>query len=182
MTTLPRVTELLRILSDDYADVPQAPLQRAQERGTALHGLCCQHLASMMDLCPKPAEIDAEYVAGYMGFLEWVEKNDVRPILVETPSINEKDGYIGTPDALVRYGDDGPIVLVDLKFTAALFRKNHVQLLAYWKMKGYTEAKQAVLLQINHETGKWEEIEVQQNPRDWVAFKSALNIYHWRQA
>lgn len=182
MTTLPRVSEILSILSDDYADVPHESLQRAAERGTALHGLCCQHLASMMGLCPKPSAIEAEHVAAYMGFLEWVEQRKVKPILVETDSVNLRDGYRGTPDALVQYGNAGPIVLVDLKFTAALFRRNRIQIQAYWKMKSYTEAKEAYLLKIDHETGAWEEIPVVQNPRDWIAFASALNVWTWRQA
>ena len=182
MITLPRVTEILKILSDDYADVPQEALQRAQERVTALHGLCCQHLASMMELCPKPAEIDAEYVAGYLGFLEWVEARDVRPHLVETDSVNEEDGYKGTPDCLVQYGDDPTLILPDFKFVATILRKNHLQVNAYRKMKAYREAKKGVLIHIDPYTGKWQEIQVLQNPRDWIAFKSAINIYHWRQA
>lgn len=181
MTRLPRVTEILSIMDNAYADVPRETLQRAAERGSALHGICCQHLASMMDLCPKPSAIDADYTAGYMGFLEWVAQRNVTPLLVEATSTNEKDGYTGTPDALVTYGD-GTVVLPDLKFTASVLRINRVQVQAYLKLPDYTQAKKAVLIHINHQTGHWEEVPVQPNPRDWVAFKSALSLYHWRQS
>lgn len=181
MQKLPRVTEILKIMEDAYGDVPKEALQRAAERGSALHGLCCQHLASMMGLCPRPSEIEAEHVAAYEGFLAWVHKHDVVPYVVEQLSVNEKDGYTGTPDALVQYVD-GRLVLVDLKFTSAILRLNRVQVQAYSKLDGFTRAQKLILLHINPLTGEWEEIEVKHNPRDWAAFRSALSIYQWRIA
>lgn len=180
MSHYPHVTEILKIMEDAYGDVPPAALQAAAERGTALHGICCQHLASMMDLCPKPTDIDAEYVSAYMGFLEWVQKKQVTPYLVEQYSVNEKDGYCGTPDALVQYGT-GDLVLIDMKFTSAILSLNHVQCQAYNRLAGYTRAKKLALLHIDPKTGEWAEVPVQSNPRDWAAFKSALSIYQWRQ-
>lgn len=177
----PHVTAILRIMKDEYEDAPEDALRHAQERGSALHGLCCQHLASMMELCPKPSEIEAEYCAGYLGFLEWVEANDVTPFLVEQYSVNEKDGYCGNPDALVQYGD-GTLHLVDLKFTAVILRTNKVQIQMYHKLAGYTRATHLDLIHIKPDTGKWEPIPVPPNPRDYIAFKSAINLFHWRAA
>lgn len=179
MSHYPHVTAILRILEDAYADVPQEALRAAADRGTALHGICCQHLAFMMGLCPKPSEIADEYTKAYAGFLDWIHKKQVTPYLVEQYSVNEKDGYCGTPDALVQYGD-GTLVLIDMKFTSAILRLNHVQVQAYHKMAGYTRAQKLALIHIDPKTGEWEEVPVKSNPRDWLAFKSALNIHAWR--
>ena len=180
MSHYPHVTAILRILEDAYADAPQEALREAADRGTALHGICCQHLAFMMGLCPKPSEIADEYAKAYAGFLDWIQKKQVTPYLVEQYSVNEKDGYCGTPDALVQYGD-GTLVLPDLKFTAAILRLNHVQCQAYHRLAGYTRAQKLALIHIDPKTGEWEEVPVKANPRDWLGFKSALNVYQWRQ-
>lgn len=179
MSHYPHVTSILRIMEDAYADVPQEALRAAADRGTALHGICCQHLAWMMELCPRPSDIADEYAKAYAGFLGWVEIKKVTPYLVEQYSVNEKDGYCGTPDALVQYGD-GTLVLIDMKFTSAILRLNHVQVQAYHKMAGYTRAQKLAMIHIDPKTGEWEEVPVQSNPRDWIAFKSALNIHAWR--
>ena len=178
---LPRVTAILRIMEDAYGDVPSDALQRAADRGTALHGICCQHLAAMMDLCPVQAVEDPDYARPYAGFLEWIEKRQVKPWLVEEYSVNEKDCYCGTPDALVRYGT-GELVLIDAKFTSALIRLNRVQIQAYRKLEGYARAQKLILLHIDPTTGEWKEHEVKPNPRDWCAFKCAISINQWRIA
>ena len=178
---LPRVTAILRIMEDAYGDVPSDALQRAADRGTALHGICCQHLAAMMDLCQLPTIENPDYERHYAGFLEWVTKRSITPYLVEQLSVNEEEGYIGTPDALVQYGT-GELVVVDMKFTASIIRLNRVQIQAYHKLAGYTRAQKLILLHINPTSGEWEEIEVKPNPRDWCAFKCAISINQWRIA
>lgn len=182
MKLLPRVSEILSILDNTYDAVPHRTLKTAAERGTALHALCTQHLASMIGLCWKPAEIEAEYSAAYLGFLEWVEAKRVQPIVVEQQGINIDDGYTGTPDALVRYGDESAQILVDLKFTASIIRRNFVQVQAYGRLDAYRQATRWTLVHIDPLSGRWREIPVIPNPRDWIAFKSAISIYYWRQA
>lgn len=177
---LPRVSEVLAILGDSYANVPAHVLETASERGTALHRLCLTYLAAQMDLCEMPVPTPP-YVAAYNGFVSWTIERQIVPIAVEQGSENLRDGYRGTPDTLVQYGPKGVLTIPDIKFTAAILPINRVQVQAYWKMDLYKDARKAMLLHINHETGAWREHHVEQSPRDWSAFLSALNVWKWRQ-
>lgn len=180
---VPRVSEVLAVLDPDaYAEVPAATLVRAAERGTALHRLCCQHLASLAGLCAEPVEVEAEHVAAYEGLLDWIRVRAVEPVAVEQEGGNVRHGYIGHPDLLCLYGQRQIETLIDLKFTAQILPLNRVQVRAYWELEGFTTARQAFLVHIDPRTGRWTEHRIHKTGPEWPAFLSALNVWRWRQA
>lgn len=183
--TLPRVSDVLTVLDPEaYGSVPQHVLDVAAERGQALHRLACQYLASLMGRCSAPTEIPAEYVAAYDGVLEWVRERQIVPTAVEQEGENLRYGFIGHPDLLCLYGPKQIETLIDLKFTAAILRINHVQVRAYWELDGFTSARQAFLVHVDHETGRWTDTKnrVSKTGSEWPAFMSALQVQKWRMA
>ena len=178
---LPRVSTILKLIDDSYSCVPAHVLDFAAQRGTELHRLCLQHLASMIGLCSIPDDIPAEYSQVYLGFLEWIEKKKVIPELIEEQSSNKTYGFRGTPDLLCRTGSKGELVLPDLKFTDKILPMNKVQIRAYWELDGYRDAKKACLVHIDWKTGKWTEHHLYKNGGgEWPVFLSGLQIWRWR--
>lgn len=178
---LPRVSTILRILDDSYAEVPQGVLATAAERGERLHRLCLTYLASLDGLCAQPSEIRAEDAAAYASFVHWVEVNHVKPVAIEEQSVCTAHQYVGSPDALVLYGPHQILTLPDLKFTAGIIRINRVQVQAYHKLDLYKEAKQMMLVHITPKDGHLRQETIKHDPRDWAAFLNARSVWQWRQ-
>jgi hypothetical protein len=179
----PRVSTILKILDPEaYSNVPSGVLAVAAERGERLHRLCLSYLASLDGLCEKPSEIRAEDAAAYLSFQRWVELNQVKPVAIEEPSVCTQYQYRGTPDALVTFGLKQILVLIDLKFTAAIQRTNKVQIQAYSKLDLYKEAKQLMLIHITPKDGHLKQDTIKPDPRDWAAFLNALSVHRWRTA
>ena len=178
----PRVSAILRILDDAYADVPQGVLAAAAERGERLHRLCLSYLASLDGLCAKPSEIHADDAAAYLTFVRWVEVNQVKPVAIEQESVCMDHQYRGTPDALVLYGPKQILTLPDLKFTRTILRINRVQVQAYRKLELYKDAKQMMLVHITPKDGQLKQETIKDDPRDWAGFLNARSVLRWRQA
>lgn len=178
----PRVSTVLRVLDDSYADIPEAVLARAAERGEKLHRLCLSYLASLAGLCAKPAAIPDEFNRAYLAFVQWVAENHVEPIAVEQEAVCSQHRYRGTPDALVLFGAHKVLAILDLKFTAAILRINRVQIQAYWRLDEYKTADRVMLLHINPTNGDLKPHKIPKNPHDWAGFLNALSVWRWRQA
>ena len=181
---LPRVSTILKVLDDAYAGVPQHALDTAAERGEALHRLCLTYLASLGGMCAEPysGTIPDAYRAAYLRFTEWCTTNQVEPVAVEQEGVNLLNGFIGHPDALVLFGPDKILVLIDLKFTAALLRINRVQVQAYWRLDLFKDAVRVMLIHIKPLTGELKVHPIHKNPSDWAAFLNALSVWKWRQS
>lgn len=183
IATIPRVTQICkRIAPDAYAHVSDAVLRVAQERGQALHQLACQKLASMDGLCEAPREIAEEYVPGYLGFCEWLTRNQVQPIFAEQQDANDILGYTGTPDAKVRYGAKHWICLPDFKFTASVLPINLIQLAAYWHLPAYADSQLAMIVHIDPHTGIPKEHRLKPDSSEWARFLNELHTYHEEKA
>lgn len=178
---LPRVSTILKVLDDAYAGVPQSSLDTASERGEVLHRLCLSYLASLDGLCAEPVPTPP-YLLAYQAFVQWVAIHEVTPVAIEQGSINGRLGFRGTPDALVLFGRERILVLLDLKFTAAILRVNKVQIQAYWRLDLYKDASRVLLVHIKPITGELKIHQVKNNPSDWAAFLNALSVWKWRQA
>lgn len=182
--TLPRVTEVLRILDDSYAGVPQHAMEAAAERGELLHRLCLSYLASLDGLCEAPSvdTIPTEYRQAYLAFAQWCTANQVEPVAVEQPSISTLHRFAGTPDALVLFGPHRLLVIIDLKFTASILRTNKVQVQAYWRLDLYKDAARAMLLHISPLSGELKPHNIPKTTHDWAGFLNALSVWRWRQS
>ena len=170
------------MLDDAYAGVPDWNLRAAAERGEALHRLCLSYLASLGGLCQAPTSIPSEYQPAYNSFVNWCSENYVVPIAIEQEGVNALNGFRGHPDALVLFGPDQILLLIDLKFTASILRINRVQVQAYCKLDLYKTAQRAILLHIHPITGEIRTYPIKHDPRDWAAFLNALSIWKWRQS
>ena len=175
---LPRVSTILQVLDDAYMGVPQALMDKAADRGIALHGLCLSYLASLDGLCEEPVPTP-QYTQAHECFKSWTKQHGLLQVATEESSVCTKYGYRGTPDAMVILG--GKYTVLDLKFTASILRINKVQIQAYRKLDLYHEATQSVLLHINPTTGETKAHIIPNNPRDWAAFLNALSVWRWRQ-
>jgi len=178
-SNLPRVSEVLRVLDDAYAGIPQHVLETARERGEALHRLCLSYLASLDGVHEEPVPTPP-YEAAYYAFKRWCVQHAILVVAIEEPSVNARHGYRGTPDAMVLYACEETVI--DLKFTASILRINKVQVQAYRKLDDYKTAKKALLVHIHPVTGDLKVHPVPNNPRDWAVFLNALNVLKWRQA
>lgn len=181
ISTWPRVSTILRVLDDSYADVPAGVLSAAADRGERLHRLCLTYLASLDGLCAKPSEIHADDTAAYLSFVRWAEMNQVKPVAIEQESVCTEHQYRGTPDALVLYGPKQILTLPDLKFTRTILRVNRVQVQAYRKLDLYKDAKQMMLVHIGHQDGKLKQETIKDDPRDWAGFMNARSVLRWRE-
>ncbi len=181
-TDLPRVSTILKVLDDAYEGVPQHALDKAAERGEALHRLCLTYLAALGGMCPLPTIIPDAHALAFNAFTKWCADNKVEPLAVEQEGVNTLNGFIGHPDALILFGPDRILVLIDLKFTAALLRINKVQVQAYWRMDLYKDAKRVMLVHIKPLTGELKVHNIKKNPSDWCAFLNALSVWKWRQS
>jgi hypothetical protein len=179
MNQLPRVSTILRVLDDAYEGVPQAAMEKAAERGEALHRLCLTYLASLDGVHEAPIPTPP-FEKPYQAFVKWCEANAVLVVAVEERSENTQFGFCGTPDALVII--NGEEVLIDLKFTAAIMRINKVQIQAYWKLEHYKTTKWAKLIHIGPMTGELKVHTIKKNPADWCAFLNALSVWKWRRS
>lgn len=175
----PRVSTILRVLDDAYAGVPQAALDKAAERGDALHKLCLSYLAAQAGLCEAPETVQPEYQAAYGAFTAWAWALGVEPIAVEQRGSCTAHRYVGTPDAVVLIG--GVETLLDLKFTASILRINRVQVQAYRRLDEYKSAKRTLLVHIGPVSGDLKTHTIANNPHDWAAFMNALSVWKWRQ-
>lgn len=176
--TYPRVSEVVKLLCDSYAGVPESVLEAAAQRGTSLHELCLWYLADNDNLMTRSQGLQKEFVQPYLGFLEWCTRRKPEALCIEQHDQHPTLRYQGTPDALVRIGKHD--VLIDLKFTAQMLPSHHVQVQAYWHLPAYASATKAMVIHIHPESGQVKEYPVRHNSSDWAGFLGALNVIHWR--
>ncbi len=82
------------------------------------------------------------------SFYEWARPRDVKPIMIEEPSVSEKYQYGGTFDILGEM--DGELTLLDFKTGSNLYDEHFIQLAGYLQLireKGY-EPKKIIILNI----------------------------------
>lgn len=127
---IPSVTTIMKPLSSAfYYGVDEEVLERARQRGTAVHNAIENYLNFGIE------DIDEKY-RGYLdGFLEWYREHDVKPLATESRVYHRTLRYAGTADmpAIV----DGKLLCVDYKTSATVNKMlTGVQLEAYAKAYG----------------------------------------------
>lgn len=122
----PRVTEILKPFTH-YDQVPKNILDRAAARGTSVHALC----ASIAKGAWVPETMIDTELAGYVGsFVQWMNAQVKKFLIIERRYIDEDLGFTGQLDFVVE-GNDNRIYLVDLKTGKSPQKTYPVQMAAY---------------------------------------------------
>lgn len=172
------VSQVRAEMWDGFQHVTPEVLALAQQRGTSLHRRFALCLGAMLDLCVYPKTLPA--YPGYCDSMDaFMQEYTPIPIKIEEPSVCEKLGVAGTPDALVRMG--GFLSLPDLK-SGHPTPVDAVQVLCYHRMTDYTDAQKLfdIYLQANGSKATLHEVKPAKHLADWAAFLSAINLLRWR--
>lgn len=167
---LPSVSHILRFLSKEmYQDVNQYVLDKAAERGTAVHQAC-----EILDKY-KTVECDDEYVPYLQAYIRFIKEHNVQWSEIEKRFYHKERMYAGTID---RFGIvDGIQSLVDIK-TLCTVHKTVVkaQLNGYNDMRisnGLDQADKLYCLQLMKD-GKYR---LYDTAKDMTEFDSCYNLH-----
>lgn len=173
------VSQIRKVMHDGMAGIPAHVLEPAKVRGTLLHQRFWRMLGHRAGLCDMPPVLVA-YPGQCKAMDDWAEKNCVRPVKLEEPSMNAKHGYAGCVDTQCLYGGKQILTLTDLK-SGAKQLTDPAQLLAYDEMDGY-RSEQLLDLYV-HDDGTYTEAWVTKKDKvtQWPWFLSALNVLKGRR-
>ena len=163
----------------------------AMDRGSRIHAAIEQILRR------EPATVDPRDEAAVAGARAWLNaqarEHGLRPLEVEAFLLHETLGYGGTCDLIAEL--DGEVWLLDWKTGSSVatpdgtvYRDHRLQLAAYANAEFIArpnDPERHALPAITryglvHVTdGGTRLYEAAVTPRDWVAFRAALNLYAW---
>lgn len=153
--------------------------ERAAE-GSALHECIRAYLCrDQADLEPFSPKVRA---AGRVGFVrwrqKWLERHDVRPVLIESPLVSNQYGFGGTLDLLAEV--DGRLEVLDWKTTKQVYQEHVLQASAYqllaWENGYEPQAVRVVHVSVEQDGAIGECVET--NTRPFAgAFLAALRLH-----
>lgn len=116
---------------DALKAIPWQARDTAAARGTDVHALA--------DRIIHGQEVEVpEHLAGYVGgYVEWLDRFNVEPILTERPVGNRQWWYAGTFDAVALIND--AVWLLDWKTSTGVYGDNACQLAAYSRAEFYLD-------------------------------------------
>lgn len=125
MAKIPRVTEVLSTFSN-FRHVPAKVLDKAAERGTAVHALC----SGVAKGAWIPSEMVDENLRGYYeSFLLWKDAQ-VKDFRIVEKRYSSELGYTGQIDAVIE-AKDGKLYLIDYKTSERHQPTYPIQMAAY---------------------------------------------------
>lgn len=175
MILFPSVTEVLSPWSD-FSMIQQSVLQMAAERGTAVHNACFAYAGGVPVVGVRP---DVEpYLT---SFRRWFDKVVDDVMLCEQRITDDKFGFHGEPDLLVR-SKHQEIILTDIKTPVTKMKTWRVQLAAYNNLcEKYTGINihrvGSLRLSPDGKTPKMDYYDYQS--QDFNIFLSCLNTYKY---
>lgn len=175
---LPGVTSTLKYISG-YDKIPRHILDKAAERGTAVHLACELHDKGTLDYASLDDEI-LGYLMGYMAFLD-----DKKPeiIGIEQPIHHPTLLYAGTYDRELIL--DGHLSTLDLKSSWQMMPATGPQTAAYAEAQNAhrksksDHVKRRYGLKLKPD-GTYELHQFKETT-DWNTFLSCLNLVRWQQ-
>lgn len=171
---IPSVTTLMKPLSNAfYQDVDPVVLERAAQRGTAVHNACENFaLYGIDDICPA-------YAGYFDGFLKWWEEITPKVYATETRFYHRLLRYAGTADLICGIG--GETVMIDYKTSAQVNSK-----LCAIQMEGYDRALESHGFKIDRriilhlgKNGIAKPVEFPRSAKNWSVCSSLLTIYNY---
>lgn len=179
--TLPRVSEILAAtgLGFDQTGIPQARLEYAQLRGTALHRAIQWHHEGVLD----ESSLHPDVLPGFEAYQRFLKDTGHEPIASEIELVHITYGFMGHPDRVGWL--NGRRVVIDFKYTDAFdFWPVALQLSAYkllWEANYPQQLIQGTFaLQLSPSTGKYQlrVVEAEKYEQDFVA---ALLVWRAQQ-
>lgn len=175
---IPSVTTVMKPLSDSvYGSIDQEILDRAAERGTAVHTAIENHILFGID------DVPAEYDGYFKAFLKWNTEHGVKPESTEIRLYHRTLMYAGTADMIAEV--DGKHTLIDFKTSTALQPMLYgVQLEAYERAMQSLGMKKPEMKMIVHlqKTGKYQMIPYKPGDIEcWKVFTALLTIRNYKQ-
>jgi len=179
-STWPRVSDVLKVCEDSYANVPAHVLEEPIKMGKEAHEYSCQLFSHLMGECAEPTVTESLQMVA-MGLQQWIREWAVKPLWVEREVWNPLYEYVGHPDLFAYLSpslySNNPeyLSVIDLKFTQTILQNNRRQVMAYWRCYQCRPAHRAYLVRIDPKTGVYE---VERIPREgmglWSDFLTGL--------
>jgi hypothetical protein len=174
MIYFPSVTEVLSPWAD-FSRIPPDVLDAAAKRGTAVHNACFAYAAGL-------PVIESSEITPYLdSFKRWFDLVVAEVVLCEQRITDDKFGYHGEPDLLVR-SKHQEIILTDIKTPVTKMKTWRVQLAAYNNLcEKYTGINihrvGSLRLSPDGKTPKMDYYDYQS--QDFNIFLSCLNTYKY---
>lgn len=173
---LPSVTQILEPLVD-FSGIPSAVLNRARERGTAVHRACELYLLGDLD----EASLDEEIAPYYYQFRRFLRESGFRAHQSEMLVWSERYRYAGTLDLA---GDlRKRLVLIDIKTPITMPRSTGPQTAAYEaayrEREGIDPRKKIRRFGLKLRPEKYELVPFD-SERDMSVFLSMLTVHRWK--
>ena len=174
---LPSVTKIIEVGNDTYKDVDKNVLDRAANRGTAVHN----SIENWIKFGVDDLEPDMH---GYLdAFMDWWDMWKPKIIGSEVRLYHKLMRYAGTCDLLAEIEDE--INLIDFKTSYKVYEKNcRLQLEAYSQAMAShgLVVKRKRILHLKKD-GKWEDIQFDQRDAEaWRVFSWKKGVYDWEQS
>ena len=173
---LPSVTTVLSPFSD-FSMIRPEVLKLASERGTRVHAACAIYTKGLWaDSALYPG--DGPF---FDSFLNWVVISDVEFVSVEEEFADPHLGYMGHPDAIVRYPGDQGLTIIDYKTPMSISRTWYPQIAAYAHLarKHGHDVRRGLAVRLRTNGGPAIVTEIDFNGEPWAAFMNALGAYRY---
>lgn len=170
---LPSVTTLMKPLTDDfYRTVTPEVLDRAAQRGTAIHNAIENYIEFGV------RDIPTQYAGYFEAFVQWWERRKPEPLALEKRVYHKILRYAGTADLICMI--DGRLTLVDYKSSAQINEK-----LCAVQLEGYdrafeshgVEIEQRLILHLSNE--EYQEAAFRRSAKCWSVLSSLLTIRNY---
>ena len=174
---LPSVTTVLSPFSD-FSMIRPDVLQRAAERGTRVHAACAAFTSGQFAWGLEQGDWPF-----FDSFSIWATEVDPLFLSIEQEFVDEKLGYMGHPDTIIRYPGDKGLTVIDYKTPLSVSKTWLPQIAAYAHLArnyGY-DVKRGLALRLKKHGGRPIVTEVDIDGEPWAAFLNALGAYRYFQ-
>lgn len=175
-SVIPSVTQIIEAARlVDFSAVPDAVLENAQWRGSAIHAACWYEDERALD----ETTVLPEHLGYLAAWRKFKSESGFRPMAIEESRRHDLYLYAGTPD---RSGDIGPsVAVVDLK-SGPLQPAVAIQLAAYAHLYPHPSIYRRIAVRLKADgTYSGTEFERRELQRDFAVFSSALTVFNWRK-
>lgn len=121
------------------------------------------------------------------NYVIWAADKVEKIIALEEAVYNDELKYAGTCDQ-VALMKDGTLAILDFKTSNSVWPEYGLQLSAYRNCNrthnnlfNPREITKSIIVHYNKKTKKWEEHVIEEDPGLFTVFRSALNIYRWKE-